>query len=253
VNGRIVNVGGMFDNQHMTAIPNASSESLSPGSGPDPATLQALRERIRDMQAVTLGARTIPTHEALAPLLPGGAMKAGVAYSVLHSARLSLLLLAGASAAGAWCGVVGMPDLGIEAAAALGIDLDRLVLVPEPGEHWLTVAATLADVLAVVLVQAPPGVSARDADAARLSSRLRQRGATLVVAGPWQQAEAVLEVTGNAWQGLGPGHGYLAGSEAVVAVSAKGSRPSTHSLWLGTAPLARETPTLDRPLRLATG
>lgn len=246
----------MFDNAGMTALPGTPSGPdavTRAAGGPDPATLQALRERIRDMQAVTLGARTLPTHQALVPLLPGGSLKAGVAYSVLHSTRLALLLLAGASTAGAWCGVIGMPDLGIEAAAALGVDLERLVLVPEPGEHWLTVAATLADILTVVLVRVPAGETVRDAEAARLASRLRQRGATLVVAGAWQQAEAVLEVSGNAWQGLGPGHGYLAGSESVVTVTARGARTEQHRIWLGETPSTRRSERPDRPLRLATG
>lgn len=195
------------------------------------ATVQALRRRIAAMQAVSLDSRVLPTAAALRPLLPGGAMKAGVAYSVLGSTSLAMLLLAGPSTAGAWTGVVGVPDFGVEAAAAFGIDLARLVLVPDPGEHWLTVAAQLADVLNVVLVQ-PPARPVRDAEASRLASRLRQRGASLVVLGPWPQAEAVLQVVSSRWAGLGAGHGYLAGRETVVAVTARGARTVRHALHL---------------------
>lgn len=195
------------------------------------ATVQALRQRIAAMQAVSLDSRVLPTAAVLRPLLPGGAMKAGVAYSVPGSVSLAMLLLAGPSAAGAWTGVVGVPDFGVEAAAAFGIDLARLVLVPDPGEHWLTVAAQLADVLNVVLVQ-PPARPVRDAEASRLSSRLRQRGASLVVLGPWPQAEAVLQVVSSRWAGLGAGHGYLAGRETVVAVTARGARTVRHALHL---------------------
>ena len=42
-----------------------------------------------------------------------------------------LALLAGASAAGSWCAVVGMPSLGLVAAAELGIALDRPLLREE--------------------------------------------------------------------------------------------------------------------------
>lgn len=207
---------------------SASTDSASTDRA---STVRALRERITAMQAVSLDSRVLPTAASLQPLLPGGAMKAGVAYSVPGSTSLAMLLLAGPSAAGAWTGVVGVPDFGIEAAAAFGIDLGRLVLVPDPGEHWLTVAAQLADVLNVVLVQ-PPARQVRDAEASRLASRLRQRGASLVVLGPWQQAEAVLEVVSSRWAGLGAGHGYLAGRETVVAVTARGGRTVRHPLRL---------------------
>lgn len=207
------------------------SADYSADSADRSATVRALRERIAAMQAVSLDTRVLPTAAALQPLLPGGAMKAGVAYSVPGSTSLAMLLLAGPSAAGAWTGVVGVPDFGVEAAAAVGIDLTRLVLVPDPGEHWLTVAAQLADVLNVVLVQ-PPARPVRDAEASRLASRLRQRGATLIVLGPWQQAEAVLQVVSSRWSGLGAGYGYLAGREAVVAVTARGGRTVRHALRL---------------------
>ncbi|WKK71268.1 hypothetical protein Q0F99_17650 [Rathayibacter oskolensis] len=64
---------------------------------------------------------------------------------------LAMGLLAGPSAEGAWCGVVGVPEFGAEAAAGIGIDLERLVLEPSPAEHWLTVTAALVDVLTVIL------------------------------------------------------------------------------------------------------
>lgn len=190
-------------------------------------TVQQLQARIRAMQAPGLGGRTLPTHPALAPLLPGGALRAGAAYAVPGSLGLAMLLLAGPGAAGSWCGVVGVPDFGIEAAAGLGVDLGRLVLVPDPGEHWLTVTAQIADVLPLVVVRPPQ--RATPGDAARLASRLRQRGATLVVLGPWAQAEATLEIEASSWLGLGAGSGYLAGREALVAVTAREVR-SVHRI-----------------------
>jgi hypothetical protein len=188
-------------------------------SGDRAETVQQLQARIRAMQATGLGARTLPTHPAVAPLLPGGALKAGAAYAVPGSPALAMLLLAGPGAAGGWCGVVGVPELGIEAAAGLGVDLDRLVLVPRPGEQWLSVTAQVAEVLPLVLVRPPRAASA--GETARLASRLRQRGATLVVLGTWPQAEAVLEVESSDWTGIGTGTGYLAGRDAVVAVTSR--------------------------------
>ncbi len=184
-------------------------------------TVQMLRDRITAMQKTGLGVRTLPTDAGIAGVLPGGALKAGVAYAAA-SLDLAMLLAAGPSAAGAWCGVVGVPEFGVEAAAGLGIDLGRLVLVPEPGEHWLTVTAQLVDVLPVVLVR--PTVRPTDGDVARLASRLRQHGAVLIVLGAWPQAEAALEIESSTWLGLGSGHGTLTGREAHLAVRAKGTQ-----------------------------
>ena len=181
-------------------------------------TVEQLRARIGAMQARTLGARTLPTSPVVAPLLPGGALKAGAVYAVPGSLALAMLLLAGPSAAGAWCGVVGIPEFGVEAAAGFGIALDRLVLVPDPQEHWLAVTAQVAEVLPVVLVR-PPGRGASPAETARLASRLRQRGSTLLVAGGWAGAEATLSPTGGVWTGIGAGHGYLTGRDLDVLVS----------------------------------
>lgn len=185
-------------------------------------TVEQLQAQIRAMQATGLGARTLPTRPELAPLLPGGALKAGVAYAVPDSLTLAMLLMAGPSAAGGWCAAIGVPDFGIEAAAGFGVDLDRLVLVPEPGEAWLAVAAQVADVLPVVLLRPPARAAA--GEAARLASRLRQRGSTLLVLGPWAQAEATLEIETTSWTGIGTGSGYLAGRDVRIAVTARDIR-----------------------------
>jgi hypothetical protein len=151
---------------------------------------------------------------------------------VLDSTTLALALLAGPSAAGAWCGVVGVPTLGIEAAAAAGIDVNRLVLVPEPGDQWLQVTAALADVVTVVLTSPPASVS--PAEVSRLGSRLRQRGSTLVTLGDWPQSEATLQVTSDRWMGLGDGHGYLAARRVTVAVTGRtlSGKPRRKQMWL---------------------
>src|SRR5687767_13554571 len=159
----------------------------------------------------------MPVLPALAALLPGGGLRAGSAYSIAPSASLLSALLAAASQAGCWCGVVGVPQFGAEAAERLGVDLARLVLIPEPGARWLAVTATIAEVLPVVAVR--PGGRASDGDVSRLAARLRDRGAVLLVQGPWAQAEASIGVADAEWTGLGDGHGYLAGRELTVTVT----------------------------------
>lgn len=197
---------------------------------PTRATVEQLQARIRQMQATTLDTRTIPTHPAIADLLPGGGLKQGAAYSVERSATLIMALLAGPSAAGSWCGVVGMPEFGVEAAQRFGVDLDRLVLIPHPGDQWLTVTAAIADVLSVVVTRPPKRAS--DSSVSRLTARLRQRGATLIVLGSWPQSEAMLSLSESSWSGIGHGHGHLSARQVTVTVSSRSGRPRTARLWL---------------------
>ena len=194
-------------------------------------SIEQLQSRIRQMQGTRLDTRSLPTHPAIASMLPGGGLKQGAAYSVERSATLLMALLAGPSAAGSWCGVVGVPEFGAEAASTYGIDLDRLVLVPHPGDQWLAVTAAIADVLTVVVTRPPK--TASDGTVARLAARLRQRGSTLIVLGTWPQTEAMLSISRSRWTGIGDGHGYLASREVTVTVSSRTSaRPRSANLLL---------------------
>ncbi len=214
-------------------------EEGAPGASDVVRELQA---RIRGMQRTTLDTRALPTHPALAELLPGGALAAGGVYAVDNSTTLALGLLQGPSAAGSWCAVVGVPDLGVEAAAGLGLDLERLVLVPHPGEQWLSVVSALVDVVSVVLVK-PPTRDGRarlgDAAASRLASRLRQREAVLVSLGdgstePWPRTDARLTVTASTWAGIGAGFGHLTARQVTVSSVSRSwaGRAKSRRLWL---------------------
>src|SRR6478736_5268435 len=178
-----------------------------------------LRSQLERVQGRRLDAPVLPVHPALASLLPGGGLRPGAAYSLPRSTSLLLALLGQASQSGSWCGVVGMPRLGAEAAEGLGVDLSRLVLVPDPGARWLAVTSTIAEVLPVVAVR--PAGRASDAEVSRLAARLRDRGVVLLVQGPWPQAEAVLEVGEPTWTGVGRGHGYLEGRAVTVTSSSR--------------------------------
>jgi hypothetical protein len=199
-------------------------------------TVQALQSRINALQRTRLDSRLMPTHEAFADLLPDGGLREGATYALSPSSALVMALLAGPSQAGSWCGVVGMPEFGIEAAEAMNIDLDRLVLVPHPGDAWLTVTAAIADALSIVVVR--PGRAASDGAITKLAGRLRERGSTLLVLGPWPQAEAMISITASRWSGLGDGHGYLSEREVTVTVSSKrGGRPRSGRLMMPDAEL----------------
>ncbi|KTS14083.1 hypothetical protein RSA3_01660 [Microbacterium testaceum] len=187
--------------------------------------IHALRDRLERMQGRRMDAPVLPTHPAFTSLLPGGGLRSGSAYAIARSSSLLLALMARPSQDGAWCGVVGMPELGAEAAEKYGLDLDRLVFIPDPGPRWLAVTATIAEVIPVVAVRPPQGSNAArgGAEATRLAARLRDRGTVLLVQGSWPQAEAVIDVTDPRWTGLGQGNGYLAGRELTVSVSSRRS------------------------------
>lgn len=170
-----------------------------------------LRERVAAMERRMAG-EPVATLPGIADVLP---LHAGASYSV-DSASLALALVAGASRAGEWVGFAGCADFGAEAAAELGVELSRTVLVPDPGEHWLEVTAALVDVLRVVVLRPPGWVDERTAGL--LDSRLRTRSAVLVVHGPWPRVTARLCTENSAWHGLGAGTGHLQERRACVAV-----------------------------------
>ena len=180
------------------------------------------------MQGAAL-TRILPTVPALREVLQ---LHTGMACTV-DSPSLAMLLLAGPSHAGEWSAVVGVPDFGVEAAAGFGVDLDRTLLVPAPGEHWLSVAAGLVEITSVVLLKPPAEVPA--AQAARFSSRLRQKDALLITWGSWPRAHLHLHEESSRWQGLGRGHGRLVGRELTFTVSSATSAPQTLTVELSDA------------------
>lgn len=192
-----------------------------------PSAVRALQQRITEMQVPQLGDRSVPTHAELGSLLPGGALMRGCSYSVQGSLALALALVADASASGLWCGAVGFPDLGLESAAAIGIALERFVLVPRPGDRALNAVATLSEVLSIVLTRTSGSV--RQADADRVAARLRERGAVLICVGDWPHPTSTLRVIDSSWQGLGTGRGVL--GERTLTVQTRDRRgPSTRTI-----------------------
>jgi hypothetical protein len=145
---------------------------------------------------------------------------------------LLFAMLAGASAAGSWCAAVGLPRLGLVAAAEAGVALERLALVPHPGPDWVDAVGALLDGLDIVAVATPGGVAPQLAN--RIAARARQRGTVLVAVGAWPAADVTLRVVGATWHGLGAGVGRLRRREVEVAVSGRGAaaRARRARLWL---------------------
>jgi hypothetical protein len=207
---------------------------------PMDATAVSLRlAAARCRPVATADTRLLEVSGALGALVDG--VRRGstlVIGSASGGVSLALSLVAAATGEGAWAAAVGLPWLGLVAAAELGVSLDRLALVPAPGDRWPGVAAALLDGMDLLLLGVPGRV--RPADARRLTTRARERGTVLVVlelSGTrcWPEVPDLrFSIAGATWEGLGAGHGHLRARrmEVVVAGRRAASRERRALLWL---------------------
>src|SRR5450432_3673548 len=175
------------------------------------------------------GPDVLPVLPALRELLPGG-LQRGSVVAAGDSRLLCLALAAGASVAGAWCAIAGLPDLGVAAAADAGLDPGRLLLVADPGEGWPQVVASLFDGCALVLLRPPARPSAQVRR--RLEAVARRHGGVLVVAGDWDGAQCRLTVARQEWTGIEAGHGRLRARLVQVVADGRGAAGRTRARWL---------------------
>lgn len=190
--------------------------------------------------------RMLPVHTDLSGLFPWGGLRRGSTVSVHGSTSLLLALLAEATAGDSWAAVVGMPDLGVLAAAELGVAVDRLALVRHPGADLPAVIAALLDGMDLV---ATPRARLTEAQARRLSARARHRGAVLLTVGSWPGADLELRCASSRWDGVEQGAGHLTCREVTVAAHGRGAaaRPVRATLRLpapggGIAPAVASLP-----------
>jgi len=223
------------------------------GVSPSPTRVEAaaLAELHPRVRPLTLAAeRTLPVLDALGSLLPAG-LPRGATLAVTGAAGRSfaVALLAAASQTGSWVAVVGVPGFGWRAAAEVGLDLARVVLVdPVPPDVVPECLAALVDGFDAVLLGGEARVTA--APARRLAARARERGTVLVtVVEPWfagerreraaqgpltDLADLRASVEGEGWEGLGAGFGRLGGRQVAVELEGRrlpGRRRGSR-LWL---------------------
>lgn len=216
-------------------IPAAPSPTAPSPTAPTPVASADSRSPQHDSSIRAEDrAGVFPVPDPLAAVLPGGGLPRGGVVSVTGAhGSTSLLLSLLAASSGAWSAVVGMPGLGLLAAAEFGVDLDRTVLIPEPGPDLLQVLSVLVDGVDLIVVRPPRGGVA-PAQLRVLTGRLRQRGAVLLATGGWPGADLVLRTRITAWSGVGQGHGRLRDRELMVEVRGRGAagRPRLATLEL---------------------
>jgi hypothetical protein len=189
----------------------------------------------------TADARVWKVPGALGACFPQEAVRRGstlVIDSPAGGVSLALALTATVTAEGSWAAAVGLPSLGLLAATELGVRLERLALIPAPGERWPAVTAALLEGMDLVLLGSPGRV--RLADARRLVARAREQGTVLVVLEPagarsWPEAPDLrLSIAGATWDGLGPGYGYLQSRRVEVVTTGRraATRQRRAALWL---------------------
>ncbi len=205
---------------------------------PDLASLHLLGDRVRP--ATRADERILPVPEAFEGLLPHRGLRRGslVATGGVAATSLALALAGPVSRSGAWIAVVGLDGVGLLAAAEMGVDLARVLLIADPGpSRWPATVAALADAVDLVLSR-PPGPVAAGIQR-RLSARCRERGSVIVQCGGppglWATApDLVVSASSAAWWGVGVGHGHLRSRRVEVAVSGRrgADRPRRAELWL---------------------
>lgn len=189
------------------------------------ATVRSLQQRITSMQPARIDSG-LPTPKELHSLLPGGMLRKGAPTAVEGSLQLALALLSEVSASGAWCGIIGVPQLGFEAVAQSGLTLERLVLIPNPGKHAIGITGMLSEVLTALVLC--PSTQPTPGEVERLNARLRDHGTALVIAGAWPRSDTALQVTSSRWSGLEAGHGLLRTHElSVSSTDRRGRRTHT--------------------------
>ncbi|MEU4247091.1 hypothetical protein AB0F15_06735 [Amycolatopsis sp. NPDC026612] len=168
----------------------------------------------------------------LAQLLPDGGLRRGSTIAVRGATSLVLALLAAATRNGSWAAVTALPELGLAAAAELGVDLERLALVPHPGAELVAVLSALVDGFDLVVLGS---AAVQPQTARRLAGRVRNRGTVLLTAGPWPGADLELKVSRRRWHGITQdGHGHLTARDVVATSRGRGAaaRPSSVGLLL---------------------
>ena len=133
--------------------------------------------------------------------------------------------------------MVDVPWLGVEAAAELGVPLERLVRIdpaePDDAVAWADLVAAVLDGFELVVTRVPRRVNA--GVLRRVQSRVQAReGVLLAVGDPGPLGvDVAMEASTPVWEGVEHGAGHLRGRRVTVVASGRRiPRPRRADLWL---------------------
>ena len=146
------------------------------------------------------------------------------------SITVLLALLAEATEQGLWAAVVGMPELGLLAAAELGVAIERVAVVPKPGAEFGAVVAALLDGMDIVAVEPGPALALQPGVQAVRAAPLPSVGDRVLRPGRPSKLELICGAA--TWDGLGSGHGHL--TTCALPVQARGRGAAARDRCAGT-------------------
>nr|WP_289624454.1 hypothetical protein [Corynebacterium afermentans] len=184
-------------------------------------------------QQVVEDAETLAVAGGLSLVLPNGGLPRRAVTHVSDTPALIVELIGQVAQAGGRAGVVGWPELSY---AGIGEDaMERVVAVPDAGLDDLSVAGVLAEGLDLVVLRTRSPFQLTPVRARPLLARIRKGQAALVCVNVEVPSPA-LTVTGQLAQfhGIGRGIGRITGIDFDVRAQAKGYRPASARVTLGT-------------------
>ncbi len=194
--------------------------------------LAELGERVKPVALAR--ERTLPVAAPFDQLLPDGLVRGQVVACRGAAGRsLAFGLVRDALAEGAWMAVVDVSTFGTDAAAELGVPLERVVRIDTgvdqasgTDQDWIDVMGAVVDGFDLVLTRVPAGLrdDRRPAAVRKLGSRLQHKGAVVVTLGDPGALGGDIELATQrtVWAGLGDGTGHL--RQRLIDVEASGRR-----------------------------
>ncbi len=206
--------------------------------------ISALRAGI---PAVMAHERLLPVHPVLAPLFgvapgePGLVRGHTVVCSGSAAMSCALAVMAAPTRAGSWAGVVGLPSVGVAAAAELGVELSRTIFVADTSTSSKTssdmaaILSALIDGVEVLVLSRRVVAAVSDGVMRKLHTRMQSRGSVLVLVGDPGSISADVRVNASTvmWEGVGAGNGHLQRRRVNIELDARRrGRPTRADVWL---------------------
>jgi len=175
---------------------------------------------------------TLPVPLELRAMFPEGGLVRGrtVLCSGDAAVAMALRVVSSATQAGSWLGIVGVHNVGVQAASEHGVALQRVVFVQPASSsrtEWVSTVAAAADGFDVLMLEVPRGIT--EADARRVQTRIQARRNALVLVGAMHQSavqsvfqpDVIMNTATTQWHGIERGAGYVQGRDVQVAVSGR--------------------------------